>query len=166
MGENCHGSQIWLKTVCEKMGPEKWVLKIENSDNQGLTVPLIVILAFQMLRGSSYVWDVTNWVQKLLWIFADFIDISQIDAGDNSEDDSFSEEETVTILSFFNDCSLQELASVPGLSSKKAEKIIKMRPFDSWRDLVRKQLLPPICQYILGKIFISKKIIDLLMYVI
>ena len=62
MGENCHGSQIWLKTVCEKMGPEKRVLKIENSDNQGLTVPLIVILAFQMLRGSSYVWDVTNWV--------------------------------------------------------------------------------------------------------
>ena len=33
------------------MGPEKWVLKIENSDNQGLTVPFIVILAFQMLRG-------------------------------------------------------------------------------------------------------------------
>lgn len=71
-------------------------------------------------------------------VLTDFIDISQIDAGDNSEDDSFSEEETVTILSFFNDCSLQELASVPGLSSKKAEKIIKMRPFDSWRDLVSK----------------------------
>ena len=46
MEENCHGSQIWLKTVCEKMRPEKWVLKIENSDNQGLTVPLIV-------RGSE-----------------------------------------------------------------------------------------------------------------
>ena len=42
----------------------------------------------------------------------------------------------VTILSFFNDCSVQELGSVPGLSVKKAEKIIKMRPFDSWNDLV------------------------------
>ena len=40
------------------------------------------------------------------------------------------------MLSFFNDCSVQELASVPGLSSKKAAKIIQMRPFDSWNDLV------------------------------
>ena len=135
------------------MEPEKWVLKIENSNNQGLTVPLKVILAFQMLRGSSYVWDVTNWVQKLLWIFADFIDISQIDAGDNSEDDNFSEEETVTILSFFNDCSLQELASVPGLSSKKAEKIIKMRPFDSWRDLVRKTVIATYMPVYVGEDF-------------
>ena len=44
-----------LKLFVKKMGPEKRVLKIENSDNQVLTVPLIVILAFQMLRGSSYV---------------------------------------------------------------------------------------------------------------
>ena len=41
------------------------------------------------------------------------------------------------ILSFFNDCSLQELTSVPGLSAKKAERIIKLRPFKSWNDLVR-----------------------------
>lgn len=74
--------------------------------------------------------------------FADFVDISQIDTEDDSEDDSFSKEEMVTMLSFFNDCSVQELAAVPGLSSKKAEKIIKMRPFESWTDLVRKQLLP------------------------
>ena len=47
----------------------------------------------------------------------------------------------ITILSFFNDCSLQELTSVPTLSAKKAEKIIKMRPFDSWNDLVRTFLL-------------------------
>lgn len=52
-----------------------------------------------------------------------------------------NEEETVTILSFFNDCSLQELTSVPTMSAKKAEKIIKMRPFDSWNDLVRILLL-------------------------
>ena len=47
----------------------------------------------------------------------------------------------VTILSFFNDCSLQELTSVPTMSAKKAEKIIKMRPFDSWNDLVRMLML-------------------------
>ena len=41
-----------------------------------------------------------------------------------------------TILSFFNDCSIHELAAVPSLSVKKAEKIIKMRPFDSWDDFV------------------------------
>lgn len=55
---------------------------------------------------------------------------------DDSEDEDLDEEKMVTILSFFNDCSVQELASVPGLSAKKAEKIIKMRPFDYWNDLV------------------------------
>lgn len=55
---------------------------------------------------------------------------------DDSEDEAFSNVEMVSILSFFNDSSVQELGSVPGLSVKKAEKIIKMRPFDSWNDLV------------------------------
>ena len=67
---------------------------------------------------------------------------------DESDEEDFSEEEMVTILSFFNDCSLQELTSVPTLSAKKAEKIIKMRPFDSWNDLVRRFLLTnPYCLY-------------------
>lgn len=57
---------------------------------------------------------------------------------DESDEEDLNEEETVTILSFFNDCSLQELTSVPTMSAKKAEKIIKMRPFDSWNDLVSK----------------------------
>ena len=47
----------------------------------------------------------------------------------------------ITILSFFNDCSVQELASVPSLSSKKAQTIFKMRPFDSWNDLVREAII-------------------------
>ncbi|XP_022785581.1 SWI/SNF-related matrix-associated actin-dependent regulator of chromatin subfamily A containing DEAD/H box 1-like [Stylophora pistillata] len=71
-------------------------------------------------------------------VITDFIDISQIDMENDSEDDSLSKEEMVTMLSFFNDCTVQELAAVPGLSSKKAEKIIKMRPFESWTDLVSK----------------------------
>jgi len=61
---------------------------------------------------------------------------------DESDEEDLSAEEMITILSFFNDCSLQELTSVPTLSAKKAEKIIKMRPFDSWNDLVRTFLLP------------------------
>ena len=60
---------------------------------------------------------------------------------DDSDEEDLRGEEMVTILSFFNDCSLQELTSVPTLSAKKAEKIIKMRPFDSWNDLVRTFLL-------------------------
>ncbi|XP_078375262.1 SWI/SNF-related matrix-associated actin-dependent regulator of chromatin subfamily A containing DEAD/H box 1-like isoform X2 [Oculina patagonica] len=69
-------------------------------------------------------------------VVIDSIDNNVVD--DDSEDEDFNEEEMVTILSFFNDCSVQELSSVPGLSAKKAEKIIKMRPFDSWDDLVSK----------------------------
>ena len=74
-------------------------------------------------------------------VFSDCTDNNYYIA-DESDEEEFNEEETVTILSFFNDCSLQELTSVPTLSSKKAEKIIKMRPFDSWNDLVRMFLLP------------------------
>ena len=59
---------------------------------------------------------------------------------DDSEDETFDNEEMVTIVSFFNDCSVQELGSVPGLSAKKAEKIINMRPFDSWNDLVSSKM--------------------------
>ncbi|KAM7452234.1 ATP-dependent helicase smarcad1 [Porites harrisoni] len=58
--------------------------------------------------------------------------------GDDSDDENYKDEEMTTILSFFNDCSIHELAAVPSLSVKKAEKIIKMRPFDSWDDLVLK----------------------------
>lgn len=64
-----------------------------------------------------------------------FVDCTDVD---DSEDEIFDNEEMVTVVSFFNDCSVQELGSVPGLSAKKAEKIINMRPFDSWNDLVYK----------------------------
>ncbi|XP_068755461.1 SWI/SNF-related matrix-associated actin-dependent regulator of chromatin subfamily A containing DEAD/H box 1-like [Montipora capricornis] len=64
----------------------------------------------------------------------DCTDIAAVD----SEDESYNSEEMATILSFFNDCTVQELGAVPGLSAKKAEKIIKMRPFDSWEELVNK----------------------------
>ncbi|KAJ7385779.1 ATP-dependent helicase smarcad1 [Desmophyllum pertusum] len=68
-------------------------------------------------------------------VITDSIDI---EVAGESEDEDFNDEEMVTILSFFNDCSVQELTSVPRLSAKKAERIIQMRPFDSWNDLVSK----------------------------
>ena len=74
-----------------------------------------------------------------------FSDSTDNDVAEESEDEDLNEDEMVTILSFFNDCSPQELTSVPTLSAKKAEKIIKMRPFDSWNDLVRKSMLDTYC---------------------
>ena len=71
--------------------------------------------------------------------FLTVVDCTDIAAVD-SEDESYNNEEMVTILSFFNDCTVQELGAVPGLSAKKAEKIIKMRPFDSWEELVSDRL--------------------------
>lgn len=63
---------------------------------------------------------------------ADCTDIIALD----SDEETYSNEETVTILSFFNECTSQELGAVPGLSAKKAEKIMNLRPFDSWDNLV------------------------------
>lgn len=41
------------------------------------------------------------------------------------------------ILAFFQDASLDELSLISGCSIKKAQKIVELRPFDSWQSLVR-----------------------------
>jgi hypothetical protein len=41
-------------------------------------------------------------------------------------------------LDFFNDALPQELACVQGCSKKKADSIVKLRPFAGWNDLVTK----------------------------
>lgn len=42
------------------------------------------------------------------------------------------------VLSFFQDCTSDELLTVPGCSKKKAEAVIGYRPFEGWADLVQK----------------------------
>lgn len=52
-------------------------------------------------------------------------------------DDGFGDDDVATILSFLNDSSKEELNTIPGFSSSKSNKLIRLRPFDSWKDLVR-----------------------------
>lgn len=62
------------------------------------------------------------------------------DAGADSED-SIDEEDTgerAIILSFFEDSTLEELSCMPGVSKKKAELIMALKPFMSWNNLVEK----------------------------
>lgn len=49
------------------------------------------------------------------------------------------------ILAFFQDASLDELSLMSGCSIKKAQKIVELRPFKSWKSLVR------------GHMFLNKK---------
>lgn len=49
------------------------------------------------------------------------------------------------ILAFFQDASLDELSLMSGCSIKKAQKIVELRPFKSWKSLVR------------GHVFLNKK---------
>jgi len=42
------------------------------------------------------------------------------------------------VLDFFNEALPQELACIQGCSKKKADNILKLRPFTGWIDLVRK----------------------------
>ena len=55
---------------------------------------------------------------------------------EESDEEDFTPEQKATILSFFDECSVQELSFVPGCSVKKAEKILSLRLFYSWNDLV------------------------------
>lgn len=41
------------------------------------------------------------------------------------------------ILAFFQDASIDELSLIAGCSVKKAQKIVELRPFDTWSSLVR-----------------------------
>lgn len=41
------------------------------------------------------------------------------------------------ILAFFQDASIDELSLIAGCSVKKAQKIVELRPYDSWKSLVR-----------------------------
>lgn len=49
------------------------------------------------------------------------------------------------ILAFFQDASLDELSLMSGCSIKKGQKIVELRPFKSWKSLVR------------GHVFLNKK---------
>lgn len=46
------------------------------------------------------------------------------------------------ILHFFQEASLDELSLIAGCSLKKAQKIVELRPFAVWQDLVSKRNLP------------------------
>lgn len=70
-------------------------------------------------------------------------DESASDDGGSSLDEDYSSGNEVMddgyrakILSFLQDASLSELALIPQCSQKKAQKIIALRPFNSWEALV------------------------------
>jgi len=57
---------------------------------------------------------------------------------DNKDGDSWclNSSKRAEILSFLDDCSVEELHLIPGLSVIKANTLIGLRPFESWCDLV------------------------------
>jgi SWI/SNF-related matrix-associated actin-dependent regulator 1 of chromatin subfamily A len=64
------------------------------------------------------------------------------------DSDSDAEEEEINenklpddkrrVLSFFNEATTHELVAIQGLSKKKVESVLKMRPYEGWVDLVSK----------------------------
>lgn len=54
-----------------------------------------------------------------------------------SVDYSFDHSVQEQILQFFQDASVDELCLISGCSLKKAQKIISLRPFNTWEDVVR-----------------------------
>ncbi|KAK3583927.1 hypothetical protein CHS0354_033713 [Potamilus streckersoni] len=60
------------------------------------------------------------------------------DSEDSLEECDGMQSERDVILSFFEESTQEELATMPGCSKKKAELIISLRPFKSWETLVNK----------------------------
>lgn len=106
-----------------------------------MMVQRVDIFFMRCFDVAQYTWVKLTFPHIYFAKFHVHIDSIDIEVAGESEDEDFNDEEMVTILSFFNDCSVQELTSVPRLSAKKAERIIQMRPFDSWNDLVSKYIL-------------------------
>lgn len=61
---------------------------------------------------------------------------SSLDEDYGSSDEVMEDGYKVKILSFLQDASPSELALIPQCSQKKAQKIIALRPFNSWEALV------------------------------
>ncbi len=56
---------------------------------------------------------------------------------DSEGEDSISGNLQDKIIQFLQEASLDELALISGCSIKKAQKIISLRPFSTWKDVVR-----------------------------
>lgn len=56
---------------------------------------------------------------------------------DSEDEDSVSSSLQDKIIQFLQEASLDELALISGCSIKKAQKIISLRPFNTWKDVVR-----------------------------
>lgn len=93
----------------------------------------------------------------------------QVSSGGESGDDSMSEFEdsdeeldyggSMTeikkgIMAFFQEATIDELSLISGCSVKKAQKIVELRPYDTWKSLVRERdslqidiMLAGLCQF-------------------
>ncbi|XP_032238134.2 SWI/SNF-related matrix-associated actin-dependent regulator of chromatin subfamily A containing DEAD/H box 1 isoform X2 [Nematostella vectensis] len=60
------------------------------------------------------------------------------DADSAVDDDNLPADRKAAILSFFQTCSLSELSTIPECSRKKAQKILSLKPFKSWHNMVNK----------------------------
>ena len=63
---------------------------------------------------------------------------SDSDAEEEEIDENRLPDDKKRVLAFFNDGTPQELSAIQGCSKKKAEYILKMRPYEGWVDLVTK----------------------------
>jgi len=63
---------------------------------------------------------------------------SDSDAEEEEIDENRLPDDKKRVLAFFNDGTPQELSAIQGCSKKKAEYILKMRPYEGWSDLVTK----------------------------
>lgn len=61
------------------------------------------------------------------------------DSGDELDSGGGMTELKTEIVTFFQTASIDELSLIGGCSVKKAQKIVELRPFDSWQSLVRER---------------------------
>lgn len=74
------------------------------------------------------------------------------DFDSEGEDDSFDDGVKERILQFLQEASLDELTLISGCSLKKAQKILLLRPFNTWKDVVRN------CCSLISPVFIFKSL--------
>ncbi|KAJ8026671.1 hypothetical protein HOLleu_31576 [Holothuria leucospilota] len=70
-------------------------------------------------------------------------DISSDEDGDDFGGEQFSESFQFEVLSFFNDASAEELEAINGCSKLKSQRIIRLRPFEDFADIVEKMERTP-----------------------
>ncbi|XP_073675086.1 SWI/SNF-related matrix-associated actin-dependent regulator of chromatin subfamily A containing DEAD/H box 1A [Garra rufa] len=122
----------WL-TVAPSPMPKVYSASTPKTQKSAVSKSTTKNASFKRKRGDESPLNVDSASEDEEEIDSDVESIS--DDPDSEDEDSISTNLQDKIIQFLQEASLDELALISGCSIKKAQKIISLRPFNTWKDV-------------------------------